>query len=57
MDRPEYVRIKLSDIPTEFINKYSLMDYIHANGWVYFEILNGVYGLPQSRSLANILLE
>ena len=33
------------------------MDYVHANGWVYFEICNGVYGLPQSGSLANILLE
>ena len=34
MDRREYIRIKLSDIPTEFINEYSLMDYVHANGWV-----------------------
>ena len=57
LTRPEYVRIKLSDIPSEFINEYSLMDYVHANGWVYFGIRNGVYGLPQSGSLANILLE
>ena len=33
------------------------MDYVHANGWVYLEIHNGVYGLPQYGSLANILLE
>ena len=32
------------------------MNYVHANGWVYFYIRNGVYGLPQSGSLANILL-
>ena len=47
----------MSDIPAEFINEYILMDYLHANGWVYFEIRNGVYGLPQSGSLAKILLE
>ena len=40
LDRPEYVRIKLSDIPAEFINEYSLMDYLHVNGWVYFKIHN-----------------
>ena len=57
LDRPEYVRIKLSDIPAEFINEYSLMDYAHANGWVYFDIRNGVYGLSQSGSLVNILPE
>ena len=33
------------------------MDYVHANGWVYFKICNIVYGLLQSGSLANILLE
>ena len=33
------------------------MDYVHVNGWVYFEIRNGVYGLPQLGVLANILLK
>ena len=33
------------------------MNNVHANGWVYFDICNGVYGLPQSGSLAKILLE
>ena len=54
LDLPEYVRIKLSEIPAEFINEYNLMDYVHANGWVYFKIFNGIYGLLQSGSLANI---
>jgi hypothetical protein len=57
LDRPEYVRIQLSDIPQEFIVEYNLLDYVHVNGWIYFEIRNGVYGLPQSGALANALLE
>ena len=34
LDRPEYFCIKLSNILSEFINEYSLMEYVHANGWV-----------------------
>ena len=57
LDRPEYVRIKLSDIPQDFVDEYNLQDFFNANGWVYFEIKNGVYGLPQSGVLAQALLE
>ena len=56
LDYPEYVKIKLTDIPQEFINEYNLHDYVH-KVWIYFEIRNSVYGLPQSGSLANDLLE
>ena len=56
LDYPEYVKIKLTDILQEFIDKYNLHDYVH-EGWVYFEISNGVYGLPQSGRLSNDLLE
>ncbi len=55
LDRPENVRIKLTDIPQEFIDKYGLEDYAH-NGWVYFEITKGVYGIRQAGELANDLL-
>ncbi|KAL7425805.1 hypothetical protein ACHAXH_000792 [Discostella pseudostelligera] len=55
LDRPEYVRIKLSDIPQEFIDEYNLTEYEH-NNWIYFEIHNGVYGLKQAGKLANDLL-
>jgi hypothetical protein len=51
LDRPEYCRIKLQDIPTEFIDKYNLNAFTH-HDWVYFEIRKGVYGLPQSGMLA-----
>ena len=44
LDRPEYVLIKLTDILQEFINEYNLTAYAH-DGWIYFEITKGVYGL------------
>ena len=37
LDRPEYARIKLSDIPEEFTLEYNLLSYA-CDGWVYFEI-------------------
>ena len=55
MPDPEYVRIKLSDIPEEFIKEYNLAGRDH-DGWIYFEICQGCYGLPQAGILANDLL-
>ena len=55
MDRPEYVGIKLLDIPQEFIEEYDLTKLVQ-NGWIYFEIVRVCYGLPQSVRLANDLL-
>jgi hypothetical protein len=55
LDRPEFVRIKLSDIPQEFIDEYDLTKYAK-DSWVYFEINKGVYGLKQAGKLANDLL-
>ena len=55
LDRPEYVRIKIADIPHEFIDEYNLTTYTQ-DGWVYFEINKGVYGLKQASKLANDLL-
>ena len=55
LDRPEYVRIQLAVIPEEVINEYNLTALAH-NGWVYFEITKGVYGLKQAGRLANDLL-
>ena len=55
MDRPEYVRIRLYDIPKEFIAEYNLITYSN-NGWIYFEITKGCYGLSQACIRANTLL-
>ena len=56
MENPEYVRVKLEDIPQEFIDEYNLLDK-KRHGWVYFEIVCGCYGLPQSGKLSNDLLQ
>ena len=48
------MRIKFSDIPQEFIEEYDLSKAAQ-NGWIYFEILRGCYGLSQSGQLANNL--
>ncbi len=55
LDWPEYVRIKINDIPDKFITEYNLTHFTY-NGWVYFEINKGVYGLKQAGKLANDLL-
>ena len=55
MDRSEYARIKLSVIPQDMFDEYNLLDYEH-NGWIYFEIGRGFYGLPQYGSLSKDLL-
>jgi hypothetical protein len=57
LKRPEFIRIKLSDIPQEIINKYKLRDMAAEDGLVYIEANKGMYGLPQSGLLANELLE
>ena len=40
MDRSEYARIKVKDIPKDFIKEYNLLPMFH-NGWIYFEIVRG----------------
>ena len=55
MEKPEYVKVKLEDISQEFIEEYHLLEN-ERHGWVYFEIVRGFYGLPQSGKLANDLL-
>ena len=46
MGRSECAHIKLSNILQEFIDKYNLTTHT-CNGWVYFQILKGFYGLPR----------
>jgi hypothetical protein len=55
LDRPEYMRLALSIIPQEIIDKYKLGDKAK-NGYVYIRIDKGMYGLPQAGRLANYLL-
>ncbi len=55
MPDPEYAWIKILDIPAEFIEEYNLTGK-DRDGWIYFEILQECYGLPQAGILANDLL-
>ena len=48
------MKIKLEQIPQDFFLEYNLIPFVH-NGWVYFGITRGCYGLPQYRRLANDL--
>ena len=57
LTRPEYIRMKLSDIPDEIIRAYNLRAKATPDGSVYIEINKGMYGLPQAGLLANELLE
>ncbi len=52
---PEYFCIKIADITAEFIEEYNLQG-CDCDGWVYFKIFQGCYGLPQARILAKDLL-
>ena len=55
LEEPEYVRIKLTDIPQEFLDENTLLNF-QRNGWIYFEIICECYGLKKSGKLANDLL-
>ncbi len=43
------------DILEEFIEEYNLAGW-DRDGWIYFKIRQGCYGLPQAGILANNLL-
>ena len=55
MKESECVRVHLKDTPQEFIDKYKVEDLV-CFSWVYFEVNQGCYGLPQSGKLAHNLL-
>eukprot|EP00804_Cyclotella_cryptica_P018631 CCRYP_011440-RA/>CCRYP_011440-RA protein AED:0.35 eAED:0.35 QI:0/0/0/1/1/1/2/0/400 len=57
LKRPEYIRMKLSNIPGEIITKYKLRDLVEPDDCVYIIIVLGMYGLPHAGLIANELLE
>jgi len=57
LKRPEYGRVKLTDIPDKIIEEYKLCEKATADGWVYFKVIWGMYGLPQSGSISHDELE
>ncbi len=57
MQRYEYIKLKLSDIPSEVIEEYNLRSIATDDDFVYVEIRAGMYGLPQAGLIAQELLE
>jgi hypothetical protein len=56
LPRFEYMRMLLSRFPEEIVEKYNL-GALAIDGWVYIEIIKGMYGLKQAGLLANQLLQ
>jgi hypothetical protein len=57
LKHPEYIRMKITDIPEEIITEYKLRDLVEPNDCVYIIIVLGMYGLPHAGLIANELLE
>ena len=50
LDCYEYIRLSIKILPQKIIDAYNLLGLVQ-NGYVYCEIQQGVYGLPQSVKL------
>ena len=57
MERPEYMKLKIADMPENVIQHYNLRDLETRDGYVYVKIQKGMYGLPQAGIIAQQLLE
>ena len=52
LPRYEYMRMALKLIPQDIVEEYNLHAISH-DGYVYFQIEKGMYGLPQAGKIAN----
>ena len=57
MDRPEFMRLRIADMPDDVIDHYGLRDKATTDGYVYVKIQKGMYGLPNAGLIAQELLE
>jgi hypothetical protein len=57
MDWPEYMRMKISNLPPNFVKAYNLIDLATNNGTIYAKIQKGMNSLPQAGILAQNLLQ
>jgi hypothetical protein len=53
MNRYEYMKLHISNIPTEIIDEYILASLATDDCWIYMEIRKGVPGLKQAGRIAN----
>jgi hypothetical protein len=56
LDRWEYMRLNIKDIPQAVIDHYNLLTLVQ-DGFVMVAIMKGIYGLPQAGILAKKLLD
>ena len=56
LPRPEYIRIKLTDILDKIIKEYKLEEKVTKNGSIFIMPIRGIYGLLHGGLLANELL-
>jgi hypothetical protein len=57
MTHPEYMRMKIKDLPKEFVTMYNLANKATSDGYVCIKIQKGMCGLLQAGILAQELLE
>ena len=57
MERYKYLRLKISNLPEDVIEQYSLKYKTTSEGYIYVDIRKGMYSLPQSGLLAQELME
>ncbi|KAL7481813.1 hypothetical protein ACHAW6_007491 [Cyclotella cf. meneghiniana] len=57
MEWPEFMQLKLADIPKDVVTHYKLHALQTSDGYVYIFIQKGVYGIPQAGIIAPKLLE
>ena len=57
MARYEYMRLKLADLPDDVIEHYNLQKLVTSDGYIYLEIRQVMYRLPQACILVQKQLE
>ena len=57
MDRAEYMKIQYKYFPKEVRSAYNLDKIVTTDGWIYIQIIKGMYGLKQAARLAYDLLK
>ena len=53
----EYMRLKLTNLPNDFVQQYNLASKVTKYGYIYVEIRRVMYGNPQAGLLAQKLSE
>jgi hypothetical protein len=55
LDRFEYMNMPITLLPNCIIKQYNLLEHVK-NGYIYLEMRQAIWGLPQAGILANKLL-